>query len=62
VKIEYIAKYFNDPDDATSPIRFEIIMAETDDETRKIAADHMKNGERKVVFGRWEGVGQVIKR
>jgi hypothetical protein len=62
MKIEYIAKYFDDPDDAISPVRFEVIVAETDDEARKIATDHMKNGERKVAFGRWQGVGQVIKR
>jgi L-lactate utilization protein LutB len=62
MKIEYIAKYFDDLDDAISPVRFKVIVAETDDEARKIAADHMKNGERKVVFGQWQGVGQVIKR
>jgi hypothetical protein len=58
MKVEYIAKYFDDRV-GTLPVRFELIVAETDSEAAQIAADHMSSAEMRVDVGRWQGFTQI---
>jgi hypothetical protein len=60
MKVEWIAKYFDDRA-ATSPVRFELIVAETGDQAALIAKDHMKTAEMRVDVGRWEGFTQITR-